>query len=838
MDANGQRVWMLAGERDWELGVDAPASVRWDRSRRTLRLAGRRVLPDPPVSIPDPRANATALLSQPRAALDAFGGLAWWDSGSGQVRAAHPGLPGDVALFAPDGVPDDLCAGHDGVLYVAAAGEVALRDLRERWDAAPLAHPDLTPWRLAPRPEGGVWVLDRVHQRLGRVRGLPLPHRPAPEPDPGTWRPDLEDPDPPRLGRVLDLKLGEGEEPVALASSPAGRLALLTWMADGAARLRLLGEEDGRPRFGPPAALRRGDDNPLAFPWSLAWLSEERIAVLVSGLDEAPAYDVPEGDDGDVLQPAGDFYPLRGHDGGPLLNGPAPIPHHPAESTGSGRRSQALHRLSLPAFPAAGRAASAAPVDSGRTGTEWHRLYLEAALPPGCGVRVRLRAGDDRDAPPADAHEHRFGHVPGAAPGVPRGAWVPFPSEAPFHPGLLPCPPEPGRCGLFTALVQRAGRRVTALTGRYLWVEIELLGDGRTTPEVAALRAWGSRFSYADRYLPELYREDALGAEGDDEAPATPADFLERFLGNFEGILTPLEDRIAAAHLLTDPRTVPADALEWLGSWIGATFEPGMPEERRRALLRHAPELYRWRGTLRGLRAALDVATGGAVSGGEIVVLEDWRLRRTFVTILGADLTDDEDPLLGGLTVSGNSIVGDTLFLGDEHRREFLALFGAGLPASPAEQRAIQLFFERLAHRVTVLVHQQVEPQDLGLIRRVARAEAPAHVEVRVLTASVPFLVGAASLVGVDSYLAPEPAVRPVEIGRSQLGLRDFLLGLSALDPRLGGGDPLDDSPPVAGVEESRQSVGYGGSFVLDGSASHAFGGRQIVRYHWTLKSL
>ena len=417
---------------------------------------------------------------------------------------------------------------------------------------------------------------------------------------------------------------------------------------------------------------------------------------------------------------------------------------------------------------------------------------------------------------------------------MPRGAWVPFPSESPFHPGLLPCPPEPGRNGLFTALIQRAGRRVTALTGRYLWVDMELLGDGRTTPEVAALRAWGSRFSYADRYLPELYREDELGPERDDPAPATPADFLERFLGNFEGMLTPLEDRIAAAHLLTDPATVPADALEWLGSWIGATFEPGLSEERRRDLLRAAPELHRWRGTLRGLRLALDVATGGAVSGGEIVVLEDYRLRRTFTTILGADLADEADPLLGGLAVSGNSIVGDTLFLGEENRREFLALFGADLPVSPAEQEAIQLFFERLAHRVTVLVHQQVEPQDLGLIRRVARAEAPAHVEVRVLTATVPFLVGAASLVGVDTYLAPEPAARPVEIGRSHLGLRDYLLGPASLDPRLGGGDPFADDPPVADAGEDRQ-VEPGSGFVLDASRSHAFGGRRIVRYHWTL---
>ena len=102
------------------------------------------------------------------------------------------------------------------------------------------------------------------------------------------------------------------------------------------------------------------------------------------------------------------------------------------------------------------------------------------------------------------------------------------------------------------------------------------------------------------------------------------------------------------------------------------------------------------------------------------------------------------------------------------------------------------------------------------------------------LTATVPFLVGAASLVGVDTYLAPEPAARPVEVGRSHLGLRDYLLGPASLDPRLGGGDPFADSPPVADAGEDRQ-VEPGSSFVLDASRSHAFGGRRIVRYHWTL---
>jgi phage tail-like protein len=328
---------------------------------------------------------------------------------------------------------------------------------------------------------------------------------------------------------------------------------------------------------------------------------------------------------------------------------------------------------------------------------------------------------------------------------------------------------------------------VRALRGRYLWVRLELSGNGQSTPEIAAVRAYGSRFSYRDRYLPKLYGETLYGEAANAVGESTPADFLERFLTTFESILTPLEDRIARADLLTDPRTVPEEALDWLGSWIGVSFEGGYPSSQRRRLLREAATLYSRRGTLAGLKQALDIATQDGVSGGEIVVLEDFRLRRTFATILGADLADETDPLLQGLAVSGNSYVGDTLFLGDDTRQEFLALFGPDLP-NPSEEDAILTFFDELAFRVTVLVHQEVTPQDLGLIRRIVEQETPAHILTRVLTASHPFRVSMSSLVGVDTYLAPKPQPQPVRLGSSHIGVRDLILRPPSLDPRLEGG--------------------------------------------------
>ncbi len=97
-------------------------------------------------------------------------------------------------------------------------------------------------------------------------------------------------------------------------------------------------------------------------------------------------------------------------------------------------------------------------------------------------------------------------------------------------------------------------------------------------------------------YLPALYQEDR---------------FTLALTRGLDEVLSPLIsslDNLTAYH---DPDVAPDDFLAWLGGWVGTDLDDNWPEERRRALVRRAAEIYRIRGTVEGLRVHIDLVTGG-----------------------------------------------------------------------------------------------------------------------------------------------------------------------------------------------------------------------------------
>lgn len=115
-----------------------------------------------------------------------------------------------------------------------------------------------------------------------------------------------------------------------------------------------------------------------------------------------------------------------------------------------------------------------------------------------------------------------------------------------------------------------------------------------TLPAVPTAWPLPPRSSYL-KYLPSFFSKDSL---------------TDRFLLIFESILGPIEQLIGHMPLVLDPRTMPADLLPWVASWLDLTLNENWPESRRRDLIRSASELYRWRGTRQGLSRYLEVYAG------------------------------------------------------------------------------------------------------------------------------------------------------------------------------------------------------------------------------------
>ena len=98
--------------------------------------------------------------------------------------------------------------------------------------------------------------------------------------------------------------------------------------------------------------------------------------------------------------------------------------------------------------------------------------------------------------------------------------------------------------------------------------------------------------------LPGIYQDD---------------EFTRQFTGGLDDVLAPIFATLDCLDTYVDPWLAPEDFLEWLASWVGVVIDEGWPLDRSRAFIANIAELYRWRGTIRGLTAELAIYTGGDV---------------------------------------------------------------------------------------------------------------------------------------------------------------------------------------------------------------------------------
>jgi len=231
---------------------------------------------------------------------------------------------------------------------------------------------------------------------------------------------------------------------------------------------------------------------------------------------------------------------------------------------------------------------------------------------------------------------------------------------------------------------------VQSVPGRYLWLRVEMLGDGTQTPAINGIDLHGPRRSALDD-LPPLFRQDPESAA-----------FVDRFMAYFNTVF----DEVSATHTETpalfDPFAVPPEFMDWLGSWFDLEFQSGWSVQTRREMIAEAIPYFRMRGTVAGLKRILQWHTG--LTGDLPQVIEHYRL---------ADLPSS--PVIGGTELpSANLAHGFTIVL----------------PQISADT-----------------------PDELARLNRLIAASIPAHTHYNLILIHPGITIGRQSTVGVDTLL-------------------------------------------------------------------------------------
>lgn len=220
-----------------------------------------------------------------------------------------------------------------------------------------------------------------------------------------------------------------------------------------------------------------------------------------------------------------------------------------------------------------------AALDSAEDETVWHKIELEAGIPEETQIRFSCFATDDT-----------FGLLEGKV--VRYDEYFDDP-EIPLERKW-----QASRHLWSEVIVNPRDALLMQAKGRYLRFRLELVGSDRSAPLLRRLRIVFPRESPI-RYLPPVYQEDA-----DDSG------FLERYLALFGTFLTEMEDKIERISASFDPDAVSGPYLRWLSGWLALDLAEDWDETRLRLLMKQAPELYKMRGTRRGLSRMLQLYTG------------------------------------------------------------------------------------------------------------------------------------------------------------------------------------------------------------------------------------
>ena len=122
---------------------------------------------------------------------------------------------------------------------------------------------------------------------------------------------------------------------------------------------------------------------------------------------------------------------------------------------------------------------------------------------------------------------------------------------------------------------------------------------GQMVYEGTEVTVWIARRGYLE-HLPAIYRRsDAVGRN-----------LVRDLCFVFEHMFDSVDVNLNDGWRFYDPHVAPIEFLNWLSGWTAFTLDLDWPEAQKRALIKRAVDLYRIRGTKRGLALFLRLFTG------------------------------------------------------------------------------------------------------------------------------------------------------------------------------------------------------------------------------------
>jgi phage tail-like protein len=671
----------------WQAGSqlhEDPSGLAYDQDREELTLRKRLVK-----YIAAPADTRPDLANRRGAARDRYGNWYWIDETGFKIRVRSAGSRAVSDFWSPaigsccqkqvrlgDFQPQDappapsmlslsglaITENHYLVVGVLEPKGLLIFDLHAGGGPRQLLWPqqvDFSPSDMSARPGGGVWILDSDHRCYWGLDGY-FNLIPSGEPNQDLGPEQVDDFQPllaeeaPALGRRTfpsSISLGPASpltasKPISIEALPDGTVLILDWDRDKQERfskiyrysLGTLLEE-----FSTEAMLSLIEIEAKAefrlVGYDIAFVPEhldsngrklrDRLYVAADDGNQTYAFSLCDEKDQPEWQPVDEFFPMR------LFGAKGLVAAGTEAYYDFGENWIPLTAQNRPRYVDQATFTTQ-QFDGVEPDCVWHRLLLDACIPPDTQVEIWSRAANeiiDLELTAWQLEPRLHLRADGSElPFIPRRRTL-------NHSGR---PTVAEGDGTWEFLFQRA-------RGRFLQLQLRLSGNERTTPHLRALRAYFPRFSYVNNYLPAVYREDEQSAS-----------FLERFLANLEGTYTSLEDKIAAVQVLFDVRSAPADALAWLSCWFGIAVDPAWDEATQRMLIRHAMEFFQYRGTIHGLKMALHLAFDSCANEkifalpatpdrDEIRIVEKYLTRRTPGLVFG-DTTDSVGPRVVQIT--------------------------------------------------------------------------------------------------------------------------------------------------------------------------------------------